>query len=765
MPPSRFTKIKLTIGYTLLLAVLLTGLFFIRSEMRSLTTSGEQQELMTDSLLVLLGEKDQSVLQLIQLMNKANEQALTTTDIEKIVAEQDSVFVQQRVQRNVVERRDSVIKQPVKKKFFKRVAEVFVPSKTDSSVIHNTIYEVSVDTLLEAVNPADSLQQRIRKANEKKLQKQKIAARRNSAYFKKLNADLTARMDSLMKAFEQNITQQAEVIAQREQSVRQRASRILGGIALGAVLLSILFVIIIWRDLSRGNRYRRQLEDANKRAEDLLVSREKLMLAITHDIKAPLGSIIGYLELLNQLVTDEKQAAYLANMDSSSKHLLKLVTDLLDFHRLDLNKMEVNRESFNPYQLFQELSVSFAPLMQSKQLTFHTHIAPQLDTLYISDSLRIRQITTNLLSNALKFTNEGLVTLGVEYENSKLTIKVQDSGTGMEPQQKELIFQEFTRLPQAQGKEGFGLGLSIVRKLITLLEGTIRVESEVGVGTEFIVELPLYPVSQNVIEEPPAADKLQPTTEPLRNLSVLVIDDDKMQLALTHEMLQRHSIHSVCCNQVNELLDQLRQHHFDALLTDVQMPALNGFDLLRLLRSSNVGQSKEIPVIAVTARSEMSKKQFAEQGFAGCLHKPFTVHELLAMINGQTDHHVEKTILQAVVEKRDNTFDFSALTTFTEDDKEASKAVFITFIEETNKDIELLTSALAQNQVDVIAGRAHKLLPLFTMMKTTNLIELLLCLEQKKEEPMSEEIRQKTETVLSLLHRCLNEAQNYLNTL
>ena len=180
---------------------------------------------------------------------------------------------------------------------------------------------------------------------------------------------------------------------------------------------------MIWRDITRSNRYRKELEEANKRAEALLEAREKLMLAITHDFKAPLGSIIGYTDLLTGLTTDKRQRFYLDNMKSSSQHLLKLVSDLLDFHRLDLNKAEVNRVTFNPAQLFEEIRISFKPLTDAKHLTLSCSIDAELDGRFISDPLRIRQIVNNLLSNAVKFTAKGSIALNitsVSYTHLKL---------------------------------------------------------------------------------------------------------------------------------------------------------------------------------------------------------------------------------------------------------------------------------------------------------------------------------------------------------
>ena len=827
MTPSRFTKVKIAIGYSLLLAILLFSLVFVHREMETLSASDDQQSLMTDSLLVLLREKDQNTIRMLRVLSEANDSLLSAREIEEIIAEQDSVVTQQRVQHRVITTRDSLITKPKKKGFFKRLAEAFVPSKQDTAVLVNTSQEFATDTILEAYNPADSLHQKIRTASEQKRAKKKTTIRRRNVQFRRLDTQLTARIDSLVKEYEQNVVLRAQLNAQKEQDIRQRSARTIGGIAVGAVLLSAFFLILIWRDITRSNRYRAELEDANRRAEDLLEAREKLMLAITHDFKAPLGSIIGYTDLLVRLTEDERQRFYLDNMKSSSQHLLKLVSDLLDFHRLDLNKAEVNRVTFNPSQLFEEIRISFEPLTAAKGLVLRCKIAPELDEHFISDPLRIRQIVNNLLSNAVKFTSKGEITLSVSYSSSRLRIDVTDTGKGMADKDRERIFQEFTRLPGAQGEEGFGLGLSIVHKLVTLLEGTIDVRSVVGEGSTFTVILPLYPVGKAVADykdkkQPainntdtvPAAEEDEGTQLPVPAANILLIDDDKIQLTLTAAMLEQQGIHATCCEQLDELTEQLRENHFDVLLTDVQMPAINGFDLLKLLRASNIPQAKTIPIIAVTARSDMNEAEFLEHGFAGCLHKPFTVKELIQLTidsgqltvesgqltvdsgqmtvesgqltveSGQLTVKEEPLVWSTVAQPTVNcqlstvnsltvnsltvnsltvnSLNFKALAAFTEYEPEATRSIISSFIEETEKNIGRMEKALKDEDMAGIAGMSHKLLPLLTLIGAGNILPLLSWLEARRDDNISDEAKQKTEAVLPLLRLVVEEARKYL---
>ena len=766
MASFRFTKLKITAGYTLLLAILLFFFLFVHREMETLSAADDQQNLRTDSLLALLHEKDQNTIQMLRVLSEANDSLLSASEIEEIISEQDSIIVQQRVQHRVITKRDSLITTPKKKGFFKRLSEVFVPSKQDSAVLVNTSLEIATDTILEPTSSKDSLQQKIRMATEEKRLQRRKTIRRTSTKYQRMNTQLTARMDTLIKQYEEEMTLRARQDAELQQEVRMRSARIIAGIAIGAVLLSAFFLILIMRDISRSNRYRRELEIANRRAEDLLVAREKLMLAITHDFKAPLGSIMGYTELLSRLTEDERQRFYLDNMKSSSEHLLKLVSDLLDFHRLDLNKAEVNRVTFNPSQLFDEIYVSFEPLTAAKGLTLQCHVASELNGKYISDPLRLRQIVNNLVSNAVKFTQKGEITLTATYESSKLTIAIADTGKGMATEDRERIFQEFTRLSGAQGEEGFGLGLSIVKKLVTLLEGKISVESTLGEGSCFTVVLPLYPIGESIMESKPSSesetmdmDEGAIVVPSMKVIRVLLIDDDKIQLSLTAAMLKQHGIDAVCCEQLEELIEQLRTSVFDVLLTDIQMPAINGFDLVKLLRTSNIPQAKTIPVIAVTARSEMDKAVLHEHGFAGCLHKPFTVKELLLTVNeGQLSADEAH-----ITEDMGNTgINFSALTAYSEDDSEAACSIIQTFIEETQKNIERMQQALADKDTDGIAAMAHKLLPLLTLIGASEAIAPLKYLESCRGESFTSEIGDATSTTLLTVCMIISEAESYL---
>lgn len=766
------SKKKIAAGYVVLLAVLLYSLFFVHREMENLMSSDNSDILRTDSLIGLLREKDANTVRLLRTLSEANDSMISAREVEQIIAEQDTIITQQRVQRRVTARRDTVVTQPKKKGFFRRLGEVFVPPRKDSAIQVQTTLEVATDTVLDAYNPVDSLHAKLRTVARQKKATNSVIQRRKRT-LQRLDHALSARIDSLLKGYEQETLLRAREEAEYQKAVRHRSATIISGIAAGAVALSVIFLVMIWRDVTRSNRYRRQLEEANRFAEELLASREKLMLAITHDFKAPLGSIMGYADLLSRLTVDGRQRFYLDNMKTSSEHLLKLVTDLLDFHRLDLHKAEINRVTFHPARLLEEIYVSFEPLTSAKGLSLKCEIDPELKGTFISDPLRLRQIVNNLLSNAVKFTSEGGITLTASFvpkgdpafSGNHLKLSVIDTGKGMEPGDRERIFQEFTRLPGAQGEEGFGLGLSIVRMLVQLLEGRIEVDSVLGKGSTFTLRVPLYPVALNDTSEVNEQNNANSSSLPAQTpaLHILLIDDDRIQLTLTSAMLAQSGITSVSCLQLDELLEALRTDTFDVLLTDVQMPAMNGFDLLNLLRASNIPQAKTIPVIAVTARSDMQREEFLKHGFAGSLHKPFMVNELLAELDiekretglvtpqnhiGTDAVQTDKVATEAVPASALN---FSALTAFSGDDPDAAKSILESFVTETRLNADRLRQALDVEDTDGIAAMGHKMLPLFTLLGADELVALLKELEDSRGQVFSEKIKEKSFSVLALI--------------
>ena len=729
------------------------------------------QQMRLDTVRSLLRNKEQNMVLVLEAMKQSPTDELYRQQLDSLIMQQDSILSSTHVRRRVVTHRNSYTIHHKPKKFFRRLADVFSPGKPDSTQVDNIIQEEYTDTIDEAYNPVDTIATMLTSIQHKVFQTRQESMRTLDARINQLRiagGRVSQRVNQLLDNIEDDEQKAMEVRIAHEQDIRQQAAWTMATIAILAVLLVLIFFTIIWRDITRSNHYRKELEKAKLYAENLLVAREKLMLTITHDIKAPAGSIIGYIDLLIRLVQDRRQQFYLHNMKSSANHLLDLITSLLDYHRLEAGKMDIHPVTFNPHELFESIYTSFLPGAEKKQLTlnFEENIPRTLNL--EGDPFRIRQIAENLISNALKFTSQGSITIQVDYEQNRFTFRVEDTGCGMSIQEQQRVFQAFTRLQSAQGQEGFGLGLSITKKLVELLNGEITIESAPGKGSMFQVVLFLPKVTKAPITQ------VETLSDDKKQWRILLIDDDRIQLNLTEVMIYdlfNHAQHNIppvikCCTQPEELFKLIASETFDIVFTDIQMPAMNGFELLQKLRSLDVPQAKNIPVIAITARSDMDETDFCTQGFAGCLHKPFNQTELLKIFKAHMQEDWKENTVQTDSKPSDTecTYNFSPLTAFSGDDPAAAHEILETFIGESTKNYERMKQALSNKDMADLCNVAHKMLPTFTMIEARKAIPALQWLEfHRGNTDLSDEARQHADEALSCIADVIKEAKKVLN--
>lgn len=729
------------------------------------------QQMRLDTVRSLLRNKEQNMVLVLEAMKQSPTDELYRQQLDSLIMQQDSILSSTHVRRRVVTHRNSYTIHHKPKKFFRRLADVFSPGKPDSTQVDNIIQEEYTDTIDEAYNPVDTIATMLTSIQHKVFQTRQESMRTLDARINQLRiagGRVSQRVNQLLDNIEDDEQKAMEVRIAHEQDIRQQAAWTMATIAILAVLLVLIFFTIIWRDITRSNHYRKELEKAKLYAENLLVAREKLMLTITHDIKAPAGSIIGYIDLLIRLVQDRRQQFYLHNMKSSANHLLDLITSLLDYHRLEAGKMDIHPVTFNPHELFESIYTSFLPGAEKKQLTlnFEENIPRTLNL--EGDPFRIRQIAENLISNALKFTSQGSITIQVDYEQNRFTFRVEDTGCGMSFQEQQRVFQAFTRLQSAQGQEGFGLGLSITKKLVELLNGEITIESAPGKGSMFQVVLFLPKVTKAPITQ------VETLSDDKKQWRILLIDDDRIQLNLTEVMIYdlfNHAQHNIppvikCCTQPEELFKLIASETFDIVFTDIQMPAMNGFELLQKLRSLDVPQAKNIPVIAITARSDMDETDFCTQGFAGCLHKPFNQTELLKIFKTHMQEDWKENTVQTDSKPSDTecTYNFSPLTAFSGDDPAAAHEILETFIGESTKNYERMKQALSNKDMADLCNVAHKMLPTFTMIEARKAIPALQWLEfHRGNTDLSDEARQHADEALSCIADVIKEAKKVLN--
>ena len=724
------------------------------------------QQARLDTVRTLLQNKQWNMYAVLEAMRNTPTDQIYQEQLDSLIAQQDSLLSTPHIRRKVITHHNSYTIHHKKKGFFKRLADVFAPGKEDSTQVSNVIQEEYTDTLDEVYSPIDTISSMITGIQHKVFQtRQKETEMLNTriSSLRVIGSGLSQRVNQLLENIEHDEQEAARTKLMQEEEIRKEAAETMAKIAIAAFVLVLVFSIVIARDITRNNHYRRELEKAKSYAENLLVAREKLMLTITHDIKAPAGSIIGYIDLLIRLVNDRRQQFYLSNMKSSAQHLLALVTSLLDYHRLEAGKMDLHPVAFNPHELLTDIYNSFLPLAEKKQLQLDfKEKLPETLTLE-GDPFRIRQIVENLLSNALKFTAAGGITLQAEYHGNQFMFCVSDTGCGMTASEQERIFKEFTRLSSAQGQEGFGLGLSITRKLVELLLGRIDIESAPGKGSTFKVSMPLPSISPK-----PAPGSREPAiTLPKIHLRIAIIDDDRIQMHLTEAMLHNAAeevkgfkVETVCCEQSEELIEQLKNRTFDLVFTDIQMPAMNGFELLHHLRNQNFAQAQSIPVIAITARGDMNENDFLQKGFAGMLQKPFNQSELKKVVKNALPHLTVSDNIPdtSPVQKEahetsphtDQPYNFSPLTAFSEDDPEAAKEILRTFAQETQKNMEKLQTAISNKDMEALCATAHKMLPTFLMIEAQKAIPMLKWLEQQRgTQTYTPEAEQAAEAVIA----------------
>ena len=722
-----------------------------------------------DTIELLLERKRWNARRLLDTWKEANTDSLYIVNFERIMAIPDTVINELQVQERIEVKQDTVVVPRRKRGFFRRLAEAFAPAKEDTSIVVNSTFQVIKDTLVNAYNPTDTIVSVLRSIQDsvtwqrKRLMELLIERAANLRYS---NSIITQEINQMLRDIEEEEVNASLARLYKKQTLVHAASRKIGLIAVSSILVALLFLALISHDISRSMFYRKQLEKAKLVAENLLRSREKLILTISHDIRAPLSSIMGYIELLQRRHPDARQQYYLENMRSSSDHVLSLVNDLLDYQRLESGQIELHRLPFRVPALFQEIGMSFRPLAEAKNLQLEWVLQPEeMEQVYLGDTIRLRQVVSNLLSNAIKFTDEGKVSLIVSIEQVEsyqyaLVILVRDTGPGIPYEERERIFGEFARLYGTEQVEGFGLGLSITRKLVQLMHGTLTLESEEGEGSRFKVCVPL-PLAGNqfMAADMPTKEadpeEALPTLDPSlagQQVTCLLVDDDPLQLALTEELLKQSQVEVVCCTNPRKVCEWLRSRSFAVVITDIQMPQMDGYQLLRMIRESDMEGADRLPVVALSANVGKEQEHYREAGFTAFLNKPFTAAQLISLLNELLKVRLEPCA----------GFDFSSLTAFAGEDSEASMGILRTFIEETQKSIEGLMAARAATD-RVEAGRiAHKLIPLFAMLGANSLVQHLRLLEKQDPELPSTTWLQLLDEVVAQAQSLVEEAKSHI---
>lgn len=625
--------------------------------------------------------------QIEDLIEQYSNTTNTTNTISTIIREQKAITIE-----------------TPKKNVMKRIKAVFKPGDIDTTSISNTS-TTSSDTITRFETKATNLKSDFNRINSNAIQ-QKIKhinkIKDNIEILRIEGGELSLKISSLINYIERAEHNFRQLTLSNDRELRNQSVDTTYQIAIIASALAILFFIIIWRDITRRNRYRKELEEARLKAENLLIAREKLMLTITHDIKAPAGAIKGYTELIESEQQPSKNKEYVQAINNSATHLLNLVSALLDYHKLDFGEIEIARDQFHVSTVLDGIVKNFAPAAKKKGLSISSKMASSTDCYITCDLFRLRQIIDNLLGNAIKFTDKGDVSLSANIIGSSLNLIIKDSGRGISQEEQEVIFEEFARLKNATGIEGSGLGLSIVSKITNLMGGEISLSSSPDEGTSFFVTIPIEIVEEPNIDSSQHDDiEPQPANTLISHsiLKIVIVDDDPIQLEYTQAML--HSINNqwdiTCCANIDEDFERAISDSPHIIFSDINMPQINGLDLAKKIRQS----LPSTPIIALTANSNIPLNEYTENGFSYLLAKPYNRQQLIEVLNKFISINI----------------DLSAITQFADNDEETKTLLLTTALEETTKNGEAITKAITACDKESTCAIAHKMLPLISMIK------------------------------------------------
>ncbi|UII74531.1 ATP-binding protein [Flagellimonas sp. HMM57] len=774
----RFT-FKIITSYLVLGVLAFLAAFFVYSEFQDYNASQSKEEdniklLKTNSLLTELYEAENLSKLALQTKERGNLTAyaqkvdtifnsidslklLTTNDNQIVKLDSVQKLLQQKVYNNAelrnlkVRNTKSAPIDSLLKKFNKMevdmgriTPETFAPNFEQlSPETQNSIKKVvailnknipSEDKDNAPTADIDSLLQLSKSLLERaKLENARIerSVIRKELQIYKADLELSQKLRSMISAFEKEIIMNAYLDNLNKEQILKRSVRLTGiAVILGLIVVS-LFTFLIIRDFWKVQRYREQLEKEKKYSESLLKSREQLISTVSHDLRTPLNTIGGYTELMEHSNLGTNQQQYVRNIKSASKYVDNLVNDLLDFSKLESGKIQIEKVPFLLSHLIADTASGFEDIYHKKFIVFSSEIPEALEKPIIGDPFRVRQILTNLLGNAFKFTDKGFVKVKARVrENDSgplVNITVIDSGIGIKKEQQERIFKEFAQASDSIEKKygGYGLGLTISKKLTSLLGGTLYLESEENKGSAFTLSLPLKFSDTEITTEDTQHSNLK--NQP----SLLIFDDDETLLELLQEVCKIHHMPAKVFSNFEDA-EHLDDFHYDVVLTDIQMPVVNGYEVVKRLKSGHFSHYENQPIVAMTGQRNVDKKSYLDNGFSEVLPKPFSHDALLNTLNTILDygnqHTPEHSLNENTVQSNSKLFSLEIISSFLDSPKSVYE-VLESFLEDTHDNLYRLSIAVENLNYDEIKSISHKMLPMFRQLKVESAIPILEKLE------------------------------------
>ena len=490
--------------------------------------------------------------------------------------------------------------------------------------------------------------------------------------------------------------------------------------AVAGLFLTFFFSILILKDFAKTEEYKLQLEIANSKTQSLLKNREQLIATVSHDLKTPLSTIVGYTELLGNSDLNKKQEYFTKNIKGSSEYISNLVQDLVDFTQIEAGKISIDNNPFSLKELINDVAKSIQSIYDKKPIALDINIHEKFDIDIVGDAFRLKQVLSNIIGNAYKFTETGFIKIdALILKNNLLILKIEDSGIGIAKEKQKLIFEEFTQADELIVKKygGTGLGLTISKKIIEILGGKLVLKSEFDKGSLFEIRLPIkFDKSIKIY----TSDKV---------FIAIVIDDDTSLLNLTAEVLKINNFKVHAFSSANEALSSIKNIDFDFVITDIQMPEMDGFEFLEQLNKQP--DYKNQPVFAMTGRTDLDLENYLNAGFCKVIAKPYLPKKLIEIVLSVLNNvEIQEKINENFIdESSDKKFSLTILQQFLPNDKNALQDFLDLFIQSTNSNLYDLENAVFDNNFYEIKAIAHKMNPVFKQIQAVEIAKILDDLE------------------------------------
>lgn len=713
---------KVALGYIIVAIVLILAIGLVYRNTTTVLAINqatrdyiEKRQAADSTMSNLLKEEQTNLQQLTRAMQGKSSHNYLHEKMNSLNSGEDSIVVHSKAPKTHVAKNTTVEVMKTRKGFFRRLADAFRKEHAETLSIRRDSNQAVTDTLSTPVNLAGNVANILEQIDRKEKQSTRDnheAINREVRDLQITNARLALRSSQQLNDIHQRERQAMQQAINQAMQARQNLLWQIGLLAIVAITAAVILVYYIYRDTQKERIYRENLEEANEEIRRIMNQRERLLLTITHDIKAPAASISGFIDLMKDYVDNSQGISCLNSIKGSATHLSRLVAALLDYHQLENGLMKLNPVDFSPADMFRQCAGEMQILSQEKGLELHLELISCPQTYYRADAFRIRQILNNLVSNAIKYTDKGSVTIQASISAQHLlTFSVRDTGKGMTTEERQKVFQAFTRLKSAQGIEGTGLGLNITQELVNLLQGTLRLESVKDKGSTFTVTIPLALGTAPAAEEAEEQKPLTPAKPHFENHKILLLDDDPLQLRLLQEMLKKlvgDSWQVFACLHVAEALTVLHNEHPALMMMDIEMPEMNGIRMIQHINHSHM------KVVAMTAHDASIIRELKEAGFDDCLFKPFSTEKLKEILE------LENTASAAedMAEKTNKKSRFAPLLTFAEGDPEAEAEILSTVKQELSSHLQNLQQATdGELSIEAIGKTAHKLLPIATMIE------------------------------------------------